>query len=395
LNKTTARRRSGKTFYSNRAGFLIILPNLRKSRKTGRSCKKEGSPADNRLILPAMQASIARYRIWAHIATWTLLYLFWVTVLQNRSLTFSRTLTVQFCYLAFIAANYYFDLYFTIPRFLYRRRYFLFGLSVIGGILVGSFLRTLLALYMTTHVFQPGGRTPDFQPVFLNSLLNIAFWTIVILAVHLVIEKIRFRKYIDTIEKEKTKNELDFLKAQFNPHFLFNSINSIYGHIDKTNPTARNMLLTFSEMLRYQLYECNVDSISIDKEIHYMRNYVALQQIRKEEDLVVRMSVSKEIKGFNIAPLLFIGFIENAFKYVSTAADENKVEISLDKKEENVVSFRVFNTKERNTGNAIKDSGIGIANVRRRLELLYPGRHDLQITDAEKTYEVNLEIQLT
>jgi len=339
--------------------------------------------------------SIAKYRIWAHIATWTLLYLFWVTVLQNRSLTFSRTLTVQFCYLAFIAGNYYFDLYFTIPRFLYRRRYFLFGLSVIGGILVASFLRTLLALYMTKHVFQPGGRPPEFQSVFLNSLLNIAFWTIVILAVHLVIEKIRFRKYIDTIEKEKTKNELDFLKAQFNPHFLFNSINSIYGHIDKTNPTARNMLLTFSEMLRYQLYECNVDSISIDKEIHYMRNYVALQQIRKEEDLVVRLSVSKEIKGFNIAPLLFIGFIENAFKYVSTAADENKVEISLDKKEENVVSFRVFNTKERNTGNAIKDRGIGIVNVRRRLELLYPGRHELQITDSERTYEVNLEIRLT
>jgi len=336
----------------------------------------------------------AKYRIWAHIATWSLLYLFWVMVLQNRSLTFSRTLTVQFCYLAFIAGNYYFNLFFTIPRHLYRRKYALFGLSLIGGIVAGSLLRTLLALYMTKHVFQPGGAQPAFLSVFYNSLLNIAFWTIVILAGHLVIEKIRFRKYIDTIEKEKTKNELDFLKAQFNPHFLFNSINSIYGHIDKTNPTARNMLLTFSEMLRYQLYECNVDAISIDKEVHYIRNYVALQQIRKEEDLVVRLAISKEIKGFSIAPLLFIAFIENAFKYVSTGADENKVEIMLDKKEENVLSFRVFNTKERNTGNAIRDRGIGIVNVRRRLELLYPERHDLQIKDSDRTYEVNLEIRL-
>lgn len=338
--------------------------------------------------------STNKYRIWAHIATWALLYLFWITVVQNRSLTFSRTLTVQFCYLAFIAGNYYFNLFFTIPRFLYRRRYILFGLSVIGAILVGSFLRTLLALYMSTHVFQPGSRQPDFQPVFLNSLLNIAFWTIVTLAVHLVIEKIRFRKYIDTIEKEKTKNELDFLKAQFNPHFLFNSINSIYGHIDKTNPTARNMLLTFSEMLRYQLYECNVDSIGIDKEVHYIRNYVALQQIRKEEDLVVRLAISNTIKGFSIAPLLFIAFIENAFKYVSTSADENKVEISLDKKEENVLLFRVYNTKDRNAGSAIKHSGIGIVNVRRRLELLYPERHNLLIKDSERSYEVNLEIRL-
>lgn len=325
---------------------------------------------------------------------WSLIYLFWVVVLQNRSITLSRTLTVEFCYLLFIAGNYYFHVYYSIPRFLYRKKYVAFAFLLLAGIFVGSFLRTLLALFMTRHVFQPGGKQPDFQTVFFNSLLNICFWVVGIMAVQLIIEKIRFRKYIDTIEKEKTKNELDFLKAQFNPHFLFNSINSIYGHIDKSNPTARKMLLNFSEMLRYQLYECNVDAISIDKEIQYIRNYVALQQIRKEEDVLVKLLIDPEVRGFSIAPLLFIAFIENAFKYVSSSEEVNSVEILLTKKND-LLLFEVFNTKEKNNGNPIRHRGIGIANVKRRLELLYPGRHTLHIDDAEKNYWVRLEIQLT
>jgi LytS/YehU family sensor histidine kinase len=204
----------------------------------------------------------------------------------------------------------------------------------------------------------------------------------------------RFRKYVDSIEKENTRNELNFLKAQFNPHFLFNSINSIYGHIDKNNPTARNMLLTFSEMLRYQLYECNTDSIGIDKEINYIRNYVALQQTRKEESLAVSLTIKEDVQGFAIAPMLFIAFIENAFKYVSNSeAEENRVEICLDRQGD-LLLFRTFNTREKNNGSPIRHQGIGIANVRRRLELLYPGGYELHTEEAERSFEVRLRIQL-
>jgi len=188
------------------------------------------------------------------------------------------------------------------------------------------------------------------------------------------------------------KNELALLKAQLNPHFLFNSINSIYGHIDKTNPTARTMLLSFSEMLRYQLYECNTESIAIDKEISYIRNYVALQQARKEESLVIRLDIREEVKACSVAPLLFIAFIENAFKYVSSSEQhENRVEVLLDKKEEQLV-FRTFNTKDRVT--AFSPNGIGLANVKRRLELLYPGRHELELKNGNDYFEVNLTLNV-
>jgi two-component system LytT family sensor kinase len=338
---------------------------------------------------------MVRHSLWKHIALWGLLYLFWITIFQNHTLTFSRTITIEFCYLLFIAGNYYLHTKLTIPRLLHRKLYLSFGLAFLAGILVGAILRTLLALYMNAHFFLPGGKQPLFETVFLNSLLNIAVWVICLIAAWLLVERIRFRKYVDDMEKEKIKNELDFLKAQFNPHFLFNSINSIYGHIDRQNSTARNMLLSFSEMLRYQLYECNAERVLIDQEVHYLRNYVGLQQVRKEEDLIVSLTIGKDVKGFSIAPLLFIAFIENAFKYVSNYENkENRVEISLEKRG-NLLLFRVFNTYEKHQGNPIEHQGIGIANVRRRLELLYPDKYDLQTLQEENCYEALLTLILS
>jgi two-component system LytT family sensor kinase len=335
-------------------------------------------------------------RTWQNITLWIVLYLFWILVFQKRAFAFSKTMTVQFCYLLFIAANYYFNIYFTIPRFLYKKSYGVFALLFMMGILAASLLRVPLATYLSQHYFAPGKTPPGFSELFLNSLINIFIWVICLVTAKLVIDRIRFQKYIDGMEKEKTKNELDFLKAQFNPHFLFNSINSIYGNIDKGNPTARNMLLTFSEMLRYQLYECNTDRISIDKEISYVKNYVALQQTRREDNLVVQLNIDDDLKGFAIAPLMFIAFIENAFKYVSHYENKpNEVKISLMRNDDNLV-LKVFNTKENHNGHrVIEHKGIGIVNVKRRLELLYPDKHQLIIDTQDASHEVILNLQLS
>src|SRR6185295_2402567 len=146
-------------------------------------------------------------------------------------------------------------------------------------------------------------------------------WTIVLIAGKLMIDRFRVQQYVDDIARQKERAELDFLNAQFNPHFLFNSINSIYAHIDKQNVTARNMLLTFSDMLRYQLYECNNSNIAIEREMNYIKNYVELQTARKDDTVAVSISIDESVKGFTIAPLLFIAFIENSFKYVGAAEE--------------------------------------------------------------------------
>ena len=304
-------------------------------------------------------------------------------------------MTVQFCYLLFIAANYYFQVYIAIPRYLYHKRYVVFALLLPAGVAFSALLRVPLAMFLQQHFFHPGFPPPAVGRLFGDSFLNIFVWVTCLLAIRLIFEKIRFRQYLDTMEKEKVKNELDFLRAQFNPHFLFNSINSIYGHIDRKNGTARNMLLSFSEMLRYQLYECNVDHIPIDKEIHYIRNYISLQQVRKEEDLQVCLDIAENIRGFTIAPLLFIAFIENAFKYVSPNGEgENKITISLRKKEDWLV-FRSFNTRDHSVnGPGMDRSGIGIANVQRRLELQYPKQYELRTRKEAEFYEITLNLKI-
>ena len=335
-------------------------------------------------------------KTWYNIILWLGLYLFWILVFQKRAFAFSKTMTIEFCYLLFIAANYYFNIYFNVPRFLYKKKYGVFALFFVAGIIIAAVLRVPLATYLSTHFFAPGKKPPGFYELFLNSFTNIFIWVICLVAGKLIIDRIRLQKYVDVVEKDKVKNELDFLKAQFNPHFLFNSINSIYGNIDKSNSSARKMLLTFSEMLRYQLYECNTDSIGIDKEVNYIRNYVALQRTRNAENLVVDLRLDEDLKGFTVAPLLFTAFIENAFKYVSHHEEkENRVEISLSRKTNNLV-FRVFNTKENNYNGkvSIGHGGIGIANVQRRLELLYPYKHELAMNRQDASYEVVLKLQI-
>jgi hypothetical protein len=332
-------------------------------------------------------------RVWITIGLWSGVYLLWILLFHDHVFTVTRTLTVQFCYLLFVVANYYIQVYYCIPRLLHRKRYLLFAMVLPLSIAVSALVRTPLAIWLQVHVFLPGGPAPDAGVVFRESFLNIFIWVVLAVAVQQVIEKISFRQHLDSMERQRIRRELEFLKAQFNPHFLFNSINSIYGHIDRRNGKARDMLLSFSEMLRYQLYECNVDKIAIERELQYIRHYVALQQERKDGSLQVRLDIPENIGGFTIAPLLLITFVENAFKHVgSDEGEANEVRLSFRKQLDELV-FRAFNTKDAGMVVGVK-GGIGIANARRRLDLQYPGKHRLSITDGDRSYEVVLHLNI-
>ncbi|MFP5040847.1 sensor histidine kinase [Parasediminibacterium sp. JCM 36343] len=346
------------------------------------------------MFVQAMAIQTTRQQKWLQLLWWVGLYIFWVMVFQKREFAFSRTATIEFCYLIFIAANFYFNVFYTIPHFLYTKKYFSFAGLMLAGIIVAALLRVPLATYLNQHHFLIGKPQPGPADLFVRSLLNIFIWVVCLVAGKIAIDRFRFQQYLDEMAKEKEQAELDFLNAQFNPHFLFNSINSIYGHIDKHNTVARNMLLTFSDMLRYQLYDCNSATIGIEKEMNYIKNYVALQTARKDESLIVELSIDDNVKGFSIAPLLFIAFIENSFKYVGNSEDsENKVSINLCRKED-TLHFKCYNTKDPDFISPIEHKGIGMANAKRRLALLYPQQHELDILDEKDSYEVNLKILL-
>ena len=203
------------------------------------------------------------------------------------------------------------------------------------------------------------------------------------------------QQQVEFLEKERVKNELDYLKAQINPHALFDSLNTIYGHLDKTNQVARNILLHFSELLLYQLYDCSADKVILEKEVEYVRNYVAFQRLRKSENLVVTLEIENSEPRLNIAPLLLVVLIENAFKFVSNFSDkENKIAIKIFIAGTNLHSS-FFNTKEvQQTASSANSNGIGLVNLKRRLELLYPLKYKLTTNMENDFYETNLTIDL-
>ncbi|MFI5161713.1 MAG: sensor histidine kinase [Sphingobacteriales bacterium] len=329
-----------------------------------------------------------------HSLFWLMIYLLWVFVFRNYSFSLNKTLTVQFCYLVFITADYYAATYFIVPQFLKKKRYALFILLMIALIMVSAFLRSLVSVQMSKYVFI-GGPKVAFGALYLNSVVNIFIWVELIVFGKMVFDRIYDQQQMAIMEKDKVKHELDFLKAQTNPHALFNSLNSIYGHIDKSNQTARNILLQFSGLLRYQLYDCSEDKVSLEKELDYIRNYVAFQQLRKDENLAVNID-SRLISGdHKIAPLLLVTLIENAFKFVSNFSEKpNSISIKISMKE-NVFSFHICNTTELTQRRAPAGTGgIGLVNLKRRLELLYPGKYALTNEQKNGHYAADLKIEL-
>jgi two-component system LytT family sensor kinase len=329
-----------------------------------------------------------------HTLFWLGIYLLWIIAFRSYSVSLSKTMTIEFCYLIFITVDYYIIAYYIIPQFLQKRNYFYFALTSIVLIAFSALLRALVAAQMNRYFFHTI-QTTDFSTFYVNSIVNITIWVQVITIGKMILDRMQNQQQLEVLEKERVKNELDFLKAQINPHALFNSLNTIYGHIDKNNQVARNILLQFSELLRYQLYDCSVEKISLEKEINYIKKYIAFQQLRKEENLQVHLEIKDIDRSLKIAPLLLVVLIENTFKFVSNSTEkENIITVKLFCKDNFLHSY-FSNTIEQQPPSTMKHSGgIGIANLQRRLALSYTDKYELAIKNESNLYETTLIIDL-
>ncbi|MBD0777927.1 sensor histidine kinase [Maribacter sp. ANRC-HE7] len=195
-----------------------------------------------------------------------------------------------------------------------------------------------------------------------------------------------------SIEKEKVESELQFFKAQLNPHFLFNSLNTIYSlSVKKSNDTSE-AIINLSELMRYMLYEADRGNVPISKEIEYIRSYVALQRLRLANSENVLLKVLGDDSNKKIPPLLFISFIENAFKYGTDYHGKTMIKINFLIQDKSI-HFNIVNSIG-NQKPKTKSSGLGLDNVKNRLKYLYPNSHELRIADDGETYEVDLIINL-
>lgn len=329
-----------------------------------------------------------------HILFWVAYFVFW-TIMSMRSYNSSLASALPYTAIWFAgqAACAYAGMYWLVPRFFNTHRY----LPLFAGYIMVLVLGSAFIVYGVSSLSLRHNRDAAIEYGTLSFYVLMAnFYTsLCMMAAKIVKEKLASDQQARKREKEQMQHELSFLRSQMNPHFLFNAINSIYVLIRKDPEAAAQTLARFSDMLRYQLYECNTEYIAIEKEISYLGHYLALEQLRRGNTLRLQYSISSQVANFSIAPLLLIAFIENAFKYLSTNGNgENYIRIAL-YYEAPFFTLEVENSKDETPVPNGAPGGIGQLNVRRRLELAYPGRHTLQLADNGKNYVVSLRIQVS
>ncbi|WP_312392124.1 sensor histidine kinase [Chryseobacterium sp.] len=241
----------------------------------------------------------------------------------------------------------------------------------------------------------------SFQNIFGNAMIVIYafsppfFVKILFDITRLFNRTIFFQKQTSNLELQNLNIEKDFLKAQLNPHFLFNTLNNLYGLVIKKDPSAPEVIINISDMMAYTLYESNTEKVPLQKELDFIANFFALEKMRysPDYDILLETSIDQNIENTTIAPLLSFTFIENAFKYGLKSTKDNFLKINI-KISNNIFYLSIANNKEKQSLKKTVLGGIGVKNVEKRLNLIYPNHHELIIEDRETSFFVSLSIKL-
>lgn len=286
----------------------------------------------------------------------------------------------------------YFNIYFLFNRFLVKGKVFYYSLYTMLSVALYFSVNHYL-FYDETAIEYIDIKTGEKHSVIITimgSLIASSFriFSVIGTAVGIKFFKQYFieQKQLHAIKQDSLENELQYLKNQINPHFLFNSLNNIYVLSKKNLSTTSDSILLLSDLLRYQLYDCTKNQVSLDNEIHYLRNFLKLEELRKKNS-ETNLSIEGDTFQAQISPFIFMPFIENAIKY-SGLTQKPRVSIYF-KITDTQIHFHVFNNKA-DIISVKKDSGIGLSNVKRRLFLLYENAHELQIEENNESYTVNL-----
>jgi sensor histidine kinase YesM len=293
-----------------------------------------------------------------------------------------------------IAAT-YFTVYFLLPKFLFTKKYIQFGIYFLISAAAAIILQRVLLYYISYPVFYPeyldkAGKFWQINPFY--TFFNI--YTVVGLFASIKLLKYWYQNQqlkAELEDKNKT-SELALLRSQLNPHFLFNTLNNIDSLIITNPEKASDAIIKLSDIMRFMLYDTTTDEVPLDKEVNYLKSYISLQGMRMKGSDFVSVTLEGNCHGKTIAPMLFIPFVENAFKHgqknVKSPGIEIKLSCLLDS-----INFEVINcVDESRQMNKDETSGIGLINTKRRLELLYPDKHELNITRENGYYRSNLRI---
>ncbi|MEM1325717.1 MAG: histidine kinase [Bacteroidota bacterium] len=229
---------------------------------------------------------------------------------------------------------------------------------------------------------------------------NLLIHTFLVLLPSLIyrfsVDWLKNKRQQQQLKEEKLAAELAFLKAQINPHFLFNTLNNLFGSAQQSgDERTASGIAKLADMMRYMLADSEAEWVSLQAEINYLENYISLQEMRftADDTIAIRLKVNGDLGGLLIAPMLLIPFVENAFKHGISLRSPSFIDIVIDVDNRNLL-FRVQNSRHSHTQLANNHS-IGLKNVQERLQLLYPKRHHLEITETQEYFDIQLQIRLS
>lgn len=347
------------------------------------------------------------YRWILHLAFWLILVLsFSLSYINNNSqltTTYSKPIILTnfiIRFIIFFLVAYSF-LFYVVPLSKKPKKY-IYWLSF-AGVLIFWFLlqTTILTLIFSNYQYIPGKMDHSFMGLAMRYYSSYLLFLCAFISFYYFVDIYDQQKSLKKLQQYKTQKialESSFLKSQVNPHFLFNTLNNIYALSMKKSEQTKVIIERLESLLHYMLYECKADVVPLENEFTFTDSYIALEKLRhKEDQCTVTVEINGDVGRKKIAPLLLINFLENAFKHgAKSSFGKSWINLNIDITED-TIHFRLQNSKPFNmVGQPISEykGGIGLANVKRRLEILYPERHQLAITNLKDRFEIDLSIDL-
>ena len=340
-------------------------------------------------------STLSKYRIPVQLTFWGIAVWVLLKNFQTSSAIGLTDVIFTIIFSMFLAVAVYVELLLLIPRLLQKGKYLFF--------IIASILLAILGTWLLINLFDPIVETlfPGYYLIsyfdFLSTLKYFIIFLTLTSLLHLSTSWFQLKaseNKLLQLEQEHLKAELDALKGQLNPHFLFNSLNSIYALVLKQAETAPDALLKLSGALRYVIYEANADKVSIDKELAFLEDYIALQKLRVTNAHQLDITIERDEAALDIAPLLLVTILENCFKYgLQEHADMANISIQL-LIQNGVLTLRTKNGVFEQDSPETAASGVGLKNLIKRLELIYPDSHHLHISEVSNIFAVELVIEL-
>lgn len=333
-------------------------------------------------------------RLFSHIIFWFSYVVFHAALWGSYKGEWELAFIDQLIYLPVKIIITYYTIYVLLPKYVLKGKWVSFAFLLIASALTGGTLYRLITFYVEYPLYYPKYLNEPVLQMFKIFKGIVQIYPVVFLATTIKILK---HWYVNQQDKqilahEKLEAELKFLKTQIHPHFLFNTLNNLYALTLKKSDHAPEMVLKLSELINYMLYECNAPKVPLNNELNFIKNYIEIERMRHGDNLDIKAMITGETTGVYVAPMIILPFLENSFKHgVNEELDKSWVYLDLSIIE-NKLKLSIENSKSETQRLDDHEHGIGLKNVKRRLDLLYRDDYRLDIIDGAKTFTVMMEI---